>query len=47
MHFSWRGLVVTLRTCANDFEGYEFDNLFDAIEEHEPSLAILQPASAQ
>lgn len=43
----WRGLVVTLRTCANDFEGYEFDNLFDAIEEHEPSLAILQPASAQ
>ena len=38
--FSWRTLVVALRTCASDFEEYEFDNLFEGISEHEPELAI-------
>jgi hypothetical protein len=36
----WRELVQTLRTSAINFDGYEFDSLFEAIELHEPSLQI-------
>lgn len=43
----WRGLVVTLRTSAKNFEGYEFDDLFDAIQLYEPDLAIQQTLTPQ
>ena len=36
----WRELVQTLRTSASNYESYEFDNLFDAIEQYEPELVI-------
>ena len=37
---NWRELVRTLRTSAAEYEGFEFDNLFDSIQEHEPTLMI-------
>lgn len=36
----WRELVRTLRTDAAGYEDFEFDNLFDSIQEHEPTLMI-------
>lgn len=42
---SWRGLVQTLRTSTFQYDAFEFDNLFEAIELHEPDLAI-QPMAA-
>jgi hypothetical protein len=40
MSITWRELVHTLRTSAINYEGYEFDNLFEAIKQHEPNLTI-------
>lgn len=40
MRVATGGLVVTLRTSAKNFEGYEFDDLFEAIEKYEPELVL-------